>query len=154
MDNGYLGTDIAFMRDFDMQADGDTALSSGLDCLSQDLVHALTTPKGDLWYDPSYGVDIYKYLKAENTQTQRLALELEIIVTIEVDPRVVAGSARASVRSWDLHKINIEASCRPFGQSNRLNMVLGYAPNAFEATVRPSVATAPLVNPLTSAVPV
>lgn len=135
MDTGYLGTDIAYHKNFDMLATGDTNLASGINCLSQDLLHALTTPKGDLWYDETYGVDIYKYLKGENTETQRLALELEIIMTLEADPRVVTGSAVAQIVSWNLHKISIKASCKPIAESNRLNMVLGYSPSAFTAEV-------------------
>jgi phage baseplate assembly protein W len=135
MDRGYLGTDMAYSRDFAVTADGDADLASGLACLAQDLKHALTTPRGDLWYDPTYGVDIYKYLKGENTETERLAMALDIILTIEADPRVVAGSAKAEAAKWDLHGIAFKASCQPAGESNRLNMALGYSPNAFTMEV-------------------
>ena len=135
MGRGYLGTDMAFDKDFVATAAGDADLTGGLACLAQDLKHALTTPRGDLWYDPSYGVDIYKYLKGENTETERLAMALDIVLTIEADPRVVAGSARAEAVKWDLHSIAFKASCQPVGESNRLNMVLGYSPNAFEVGV-------------------
>jgi phage baseplate assembly protein W len=126
---------MAYNGDFVALASGDAGTAGGLSCLAQDLKHALATPKGDLWYDPAYGVDIYKYLKTENTETARLALELEIILTIEADPRVVAGSAQATVAGWDLHRVKIKASCLPVGESNRLNMALGYSPNAFEVEV-------------------
>jgi phage baseplate assembly protein W len=135
MDRGYLGADISYDRGFAATAAGDAGLTSGVACLAQDLRHALTTPRGDLWYDPDYGVDIYKYLKGENTETERLAMALDIILTIEADPRVVAGSAKAAATSWDLHRIAFAASCQPVGESNRLNMVLGYSPNAFTMEV-------------------
>jgi phage baseplate assembly protein W len=135
MDRRDLGADMAYSKDFTATAAGDASLIGGAACLAQDLKHALTTPKGDLWYDPSYGVDIYKYLKNENTETERLALRLEIVLTIEADPRVIAGSAQAKVTAWDLHKVKLAVSCQPIGESNRLNMVLGYSPNAFEAEV-------------------
>lgn len=135
MDTGHLGKDIFFQNRFQTSGTGDTATLEGRACLAQDLRHALTTPKGDLWYAPSYGIDIYKYLHNENTEVNRLSLELEVVLTMEADPRVAVGSGQARVVSWDLHSAKIEASCQPADGSNRLNMVLGYTPNAFEAEV-------------------
>lgn len=135
MDTGHLGKDMEFSNQFQTLATGDTAIVSGRNCLAQDLRHALTTPKGDLWYEPTYGVDIYKYLKNEINEVNRLSLELEIVLTIEADPRVVANSAIAKVVEWDLHSVKVKASCQPIDGSNRLNMVLGYSPNAFEVEV-------------------
>lgn len=135
MATGYLGTDIAYNNNFQTGGTGDTATLTGRACLAQDLRHALTTPKGDLWYAPQYGVDIYKYMHNEITEINRLSLELEIVLTMEADPRVVTGSGRAKVIDWDLHRVKVNASCQPVDGSNRLNMVLGYTPNAFEAGV-------------------
>lgn len=126
MSEDVLGKDILFLYDFEMGASGAGKLATGRDCLAQDLLHALTTPKGSLLWHPDYGVDIYRFIKLANTPTNRLDLEQEIRLTIEADPRVELGSVRVFVSEWSLGKIVFKVTCTPITKEHPLNFVFGY----------------------------
>ena len=101
-------------------------MAKGVECLGQDLIHALTTPKGSLLWHPDYGVDIWKYLKMENTFINQSQLKKEILSTVEADPRVELGSIQVQIEGWDLNRIGLKVTCTPIGEAHPLNMVLGY----------------------------
>ena len=122
----HLGTDIAFLYDFDMGAAGEGRMVKGGECLGQDLIHALTTPKGSLKWHPDYGVDVWKYLKMANTFLNRSQLKKEIVSTVEADPRVELGSVSVQFVEWDLNRIRIKVICAPIGEAHPLNLVLDY----------------------------
>lgn len=123
----YLGCDMLVKeRDLQLQAIGDVSIVSRIKCLQQDLLNALTTPKGSLFWHPNYGVDIFKYIKMTNTATNRLQLILDIKRTINADPRVQIGKTIVTVTSWDLQKIKIKIQVLPIKTAHPLNFVLGY----------------------------
>lgn len=121
-----LGKDIALLHDLDMGIAGEGKVAIGRDCLAQDLIHALTTSKGSLRWHLAYGVDIIRYLKMPNTGTNRLALEQEIRLTVEEDPRVELGSVRIELREWDLNVIHFKVVCTPITEKHPLNLVFDY----------------------------
>lgn len=135
MSEPYLGTDIAFNKDFLTVPTGDTNIVTGRKCLGQDLVHRYTTPRGDLWYETVFGFDIYKYLHLENTETNRLDLKQEAEAEAEKDPRVEPGSTTARVVSWEQGRIKLAVSCRPVTGGNSLNMVFNYSTSEISGEV-------------------
>ncbi|MCM0757340.1 hypothetical protein M7775_02000 [Sporomusa sphaeroides DSM 2875] len=135
MSDEQLGTDIAFNKDFNTVPTGDTTTVTGRTCLGQDLVNRMTTPLGDLWCHQKYGFDIYKYVQLENTEINRLSFVQDIAINLEKDPRVVPGSATATILSWDMKKIKSAASVQPVTGGNRLNMVFGYSSNEITGQV-------------------
>lgn len=135
MSDNLLGKDIAFIYDFDMGAAGEGKLVTGRDCYAQDILHALTTPKGSLLWHPSYGVDILRFLKMPNNLTNRLALEQEIRLTVEDDPRTQLGTVRLNIREWDMNIIHIKVTATPITEEHPLNFVLGYGAFDIEGKV-------------------
>lgn len=127
MSDEQLGTDIALNKDFVTIPTGDTVTVKGRACLGQDLVTRMTTPLGDLWCHQEFGFDIYKYVQLENTEINRLAFVQDAAITLEKDPRVVAGSAQAEIMAWDMKSIRLAESVQPVTGGNRLNMVFGYS---------------------------
>lgn len=123
----HLGIDLQIDRgDFRLAPSGDIALCSGRDCLAQDLVIRLGTPRGDLWWKPDFGVDLHRFIHVEDTALARLDLAQMVAEAMEQDPRVVPGSARAEVEEWDRDSVRVRASCQPVDGSGPLNLVLGY----------------------------
>lgn len=135
MAEDILGTDITFLYDFDLGASGAGKMASGRDCLAQDLLHALSTPKGSLPWHPEYGVDIYRFIKMADSATNRLDLEQEIRLTVEADPRVELGSVRIYVKEWDINKIFFKVTCTPITKEHPLNLVLGYGAYSIDGKV-------------------
>lgn len=126
MNEKVLGSDIACVIDFDMGVAGEGKLVTGRACLSQDLIHAVTTPKGSLLWHPSYGIDVYKYIKMGDSVVNRLQLEQEVRRTIQADPRVVFGSVVVTAESWGTDKIRVKAQCTPIEEEHPLNLIFGF----------------------------
>lgn len=126
MNEAYLGLDVAFDKDFLLVPTGDVQTAAARQCLAQDLILALSTPRGDLWCHPAYGMDIYKFLHNENIEINRLEFVQEIKRVIAADPRVQSGTVQAEIVSWDLHDIRFRASCVPITGGNPMNLVAGY----------------------------
>lgn len=132
MGDEILGKDIAFIYDFDMGTSGEGRLASGRDCYAQDILHALITPIASLPWHPTYGVDILRFLKMPNNIMNRLALEQEIRLTVEADPRTQLGAVRVNILEWDMNIIRIKVTSTPITEEHPLNFVLGYG--AFDIT--------------------
>lgn len=123
----HLGIDMAFDGDLMPIPTGDAQIVEGKTCLLQDLRHRLMTPKGGLWYDPSYGIDIYQYMHLEDTPINQLSLQQELQDAVEADPRIEPGSVTVLIVEWDLEKIKVQVSCRPIDGGTPINLVLGYS---------------------------
>lgn len=63
-------------------------IASGKLNLACAIVRRLTTPRGGLFYDPDYGLDVRSYLNAGFTQAGVEALRASIVAEVEKDPRV------------------------------------------------------------------
>jgi hypothetical protein len=93
----YLGMD---MENLSMQRGGefstdlyaDLKVATGFRCLSQDLIHRLTTPYGTLAHHPEYGSTFLSSIgdKKDSTRIYKACLELE--KTFRTDPRVLEVS--------------------------------------------------------------
>ncbi len=89
-----FGTDIYCINgDFQVLPAGDITLVDGKYCLIQDIINRLKTVKGSHFRHPDYGIDLYKYLKAQWSEE----IELEILTLIETelekDPRILEATA-------------------------------------------------------------
>ena len=129
------GSDIIFNDDFELIPAGNLGTTQGIPCLMQDIIHRLLTPKGNLFYNPSYGVDIYKYINDENDFLNRMSLVQEIKKEVESDPRVKTGSANVTIRDWDLKEIKLQVSFNPIDQDNPVNLLLIYNQSDFQGEI-------------------
>lgn len=126
LDERVLGSDIRFLYDFDLGSGGEGRMVQGVECLLQDTLHAITTPIGSIPWHPGYGMDIYYYIKLPNLPIHRLQLIREVTRTVESDPRVVFGSVRVVIQSWDMNRIKFKVTLTPITESNPVNLVFGW----------------------------
>jgi len=102
-----LGVDFAGVTDITPTF----ALASGLQNLGMALARRLITPRGRLFYDPSYGFDLRDYLNAGVTDSQMAVLPDEISAECAKDERVQAITADVLfVRSSETMKVTIRGT--------------------------------------------
>lgn len=98
-----FGTDILLSREdnigtynmpggFSLDGQGDISTVTGEQCLLQDLVHHLLTPKGSLIAHPNYGSDFTQYVGKQNTPDNVYRATVELERTFLSDPRVISIS--------------------------------------------------------------
>lgn len=61
---------------------------SGFDNLARQIIRRLSTPRGSLFYDPDYGMDIKLFLNTNLNPSKLMKLEMDIKNECESDPRV------------------------------------------------------------------
>jgi len=123
MAENHLGTDIAFQDDI-TAIFGDVDLVEGRKCLLQDIRLRLTTPRGDLWCHPDYGIDLYRFLHLEGTAINRLDLVRTIEEEAAQDPR--GDSVNVTLTSWDGYTVKVIVIINPVDGGNPINLVIGY----------------------------
>ena len=78
----HLGQDVEF-------ADGDLAVVSGIDNLSQDLTLALTTALGTDPFNVNYGFDgVNAMVEEQNAMIARERVRISVIKLLDKDPRI------------------------------------------------------------------
>jgi len=127
LNNPVLGRDLALDDDLQLLPGGDVDTREGLANFVQALRLRLATEKGELWSHPDYGVRMRRFLKAPATTLNRMDMESEIVDAIEADPRTMPGTASAQVVEWDSKRVVLHASCLPVGETNPVNLVIGYS---------------------------
>jgi hypothetical protein len=90
-DDTALGVDIACMTDVDMAL----SLAAGVRNLGFALARRLITPRGGLFYDPDYGLDVRDYLGAGLSDAELQALTGAVQLELEKDERVESCSVAA-----------------------------------------------------------
>jgi len=89
-----FGIDIYCINgDFQVLPTGDITLVSGKYCLIQDIINRLKTVKGSHFRHPDYGIDLYKYLKAQWSEETELEILTLIEAELEKDPRILEATA-------------------------------------------------------------
>lgn len=68
---------------------GDIIPAVGVECLHQDLVHRLITPRGSLPYHPHYGSDLMNLIGQKKSVGWHQLVSVEIKSTLRCDPRVI-----------------------------------------------------------------
>lgn len=105
-------------------ADGTLVLTDGVDTGIQDIVLALRTYLGTVFYHSEYGSLVLDWIKEESTPSSRLGLALEVQRTIRNDPRVVVGSERCSITAWDENGITLQTAWRFIDEDHEMNLTL------------------------------
>jgi phage baseplate assembly protein W len=97
-----------FGRDFSALPDQAFSLQEGLPNLAEAIARRLMTPRGGLFYDPSYGLDVRQYLNEANTVAVRFELASLVEAECEKDPRVLA--ATVEVETLDTRSVRLRAA--------------------------------------------
>lgn len=105
-------------------ANGELVLTDYAATGVQDIVLALKTYLGSLFYDVGHGSTLPDWIKAENTEAARLSFEAEVRRVLRADPRVVTGSETCSVESWTPEGITARATFTFIGEDHEQNLVL------------------------------
>lgn len=135
MGEEIYGVDISWEDDYELLPAGDIETTKGVSCVIQDIVNELSTPKGSLFYDSEYGVDIWKYLHEENTLLNRLGITQEVKKVLKNNSRIKPATIQVGVLNWDLEKINLEAEFKLIAEDNPVNLVLMYNQHDLEVEV-------------------
>jgi len=82
-----------FGTDFSALPDLSFVLQSGQANLAEAIARRLMTPRGGLFYDPTYGMDLRGYLNEALTDATRYEIETLVAAECEQDERVLAATA-------------------------------------------------------------
>ena len=77
---------------FTADGHGDVSTITGQQCLLQDLIHHLLTPKGTLIAHPEYGSDFTQFIGKKSTHENISRAVIELERTFLSDPRVIGVS--------------------------------------------------------------
>ncbi len=137
MADEIFGQDIALNNEGQARvaANGELILTDGVDTGVQDIVLRIFTRLGQLFYDTEFGSLIHDWILEESTETTRAAFEAEIIMRVEMDPRVVVGSVRCSIVKWDERGITARAAWRFIDEDSPLNLVFSINKDNLEMIV-------------------
>lgn len=137
MTDEIFGQDIALDNEGQARvaANGELILTDGVDTGVQDIVLRIFTRLGQLFYDTEFGSLIHDWILEEATEATRAAFEAEIIMRVEMDPRVVVGSVRCSIVKWDERGITARAAWRFIDEDSPLNLVFSINKDNLEMIV-------------------
>jgi len=136
--NSIFGQDIA-VDQRTMQprvaANGELVLTSGPETGVQDIVLALKTYLGSLFYDAGHGSTLPDWIKAENTGAARLSFEAEIRRVLRADPRVATGSEACEITTWSPGGITARAWFTFISENHARNLVLAVTATTSKITM-------------------
>lgn len=89
----------------------------------QDIRLRLFTRLGSLFYDSGFGSLIHDWILEESTPQSRAALCAEVVMRVELDPRVVVGSVAASILTWNEKSVCVDVRWRFIDVDQPLNLV-------------------------------
>lgn len=108
-----VGDDIECVRDL-----GTTlSLAVGVHNLGNALARRLTTPRGGLFYEPDYGIDVRNFLKAGFTESSVKSVGSAIAEEVRKDPRVQGATVKVATNNADASMritIGVEIAAGPF----------------------------------------
>lgn len=105
-------------------ANGELLLTDGVETGVQDIRLRLFTRLGALFYDTDFGSLIHDWIHEESTATSRAAFCSEIILRVELDPRVRIGSVACTIQQWDERSIVAQARWQFIDEDTPTNLVL------------------------------
>jgi len=116
-----FGTDLALQDDVSPEFPEVT----GIDALIDACVRRLSTPQGDLFYDPAYGFDLTGLLSDSLEPSDIANIQTEIIRQLELDERVEAAECTISDVTLELMDVDIlvQSSLGPFSMTLEINNV-------------------------------
>lgn len=109
-----------------VSAAGELVLTDGPETGIQDIRYRIQTYLGTLFYDGNFGSLVPDWIMDGNTTASRMALEAELVMRIEQDPRVRLGSVSAATLVWDERRVIIQASWEFITEDQPYNLVLQY----------------------------
>lgn len=118
-----VGHDIAWSGDFDVTSRGDLALVRGLGSLRANLMRALVTRPGELFWTPDYGIGAQDFLGLKASAENILALESRIRDSLLSHPLVDGVSVKARFAS-DFRAIEIDLRVRVGGSEMPIDLRL------------------------------
>jgi len=105
-----LGDDLTAVPDLELM------IHSGLPNLAEAITRRLTTPRGGLFYDPDYGMDLRRYLNEAATEEVQFEIARLAEEQAEEDPRVARATAQVSfepaTRTLTVH-LTLELATEP-----------------------------------------
>lgn len=121
------GQDIALDNEQQAKvlANGELALTDGINTGIQDVLLRLITPLGTLFYDPEFGSRLYECIKEDAAELLKISLPNEICRRLENDPRVVLGSVGSNVSSRQ-GIATLQITWRFISDDQPNNLVLSY----------------------------
>lgn len=117
-------------------ADGSLQLTDGEATGVQDVWLRLATVHEHLFYDRTYGSLIHEWVLDESTPSRRLALEVEIVSRVRLDPRVIPGSVSCKIKAWDTESISLELKYTFTGSDNPQLIVLRVSKDSDSNTLK------------------
>jgi len=105
-------------------ANGELVLTSGVQTGVQDIKLRYNTRLGTLFYDQDFGSLLSDWFHEDSTAATRAAFLAEVVMRVEMDPRVVIGSVRGSILTWDEQGISVGVRWHFIGEDHPLNIVL------------------------------
>lgn len=105
-------------------ANGEIILTNGVETGLQDIRLRLFTRLGELFYDTNFGSLIHDWVLEDSTEETRAAFCAEVIMRVELDPRVVVGSVSCTVTEWDERSLTATLRFQFIGENSPLNLVL------------------------------
>lgn len=141
-----LGAYSAGLGQAVVTAAGELVLTDGVDTGVQDIRIRIFTRLGSLFYDGTFGSLVHDWILEENTATNRMGLEAELILRIEQDPRVVVGSVAAETLAWDERQLVVQATWEFIGEDQPYNLVLQYNKSTKELVLSDVAPTAISLN--------
>jgi phage baseplate assembly protein W len=95
-----FGTDLTALPELRFQ------LKDGLANLGEALARRLLTPRGGLFYDPTYGWDLRRYLNEVLDEATEYEMKVLVEQELEKDPRVYRATVEAVAK--DLKRIYLD----------------------------------------------
>ncbi|MBN2544592.1 MAG: DUF2634 domain-containing protein [Spirochaetes bacterium] len=124
-DSVFYGTDI--MIDDDMKigfAGNDFKLASGIERVLQAIKKRLKTPKGSLFYDLTYGSELYKFVQTGFTKEKLSYFESMIKDCLKNEPLIKSDSITISTVKKDITGFYCRVSFGIYNYDNDLNLVI------------------------------
>ena len=107
-----FGLDILLDEDRQavVAANGELVWCDGITAAVQDIKLRVFTYLKGLFYDQEFGSTIPDYIHEDSTKSSRLSLNAEVQRRVQMDSRVLAGSAKSKILKWDELGIMIEVT--------------------------------------------
>jgi len=116
-----FGTDLSLQDDVSPEFPEVT----GLDVLRNACVRRLSTPQGDLFYDPAYGYDLTGMLSDSYTPSDIARMQTDIVRQLELDEMIDGASCTVSNVTFESMNVDIliRTALGPFSMTLEINNV-------------------------------
>jgi hypothetical protein len=125
MSDDYFGVDIAIDDSAEMVLNGtDFKLSNGVENVLQRIKFRMMTPKGALFYDSSFGCDLWKFIKLPFTKGNLDYFVSIIKSCLKAEPLVDNDSIKIELNKESTFGFYCSVKFNIFNYDNDLNLVV------------------------------